>query len=404
MKRSKLPAIIAIICVLTLLLSLAACGSSSETVTKEDQQASGENAQDNAQDDAQDSAQDDSRDNGQSDSAENEDGDASSKENTGEADKTTATEATTESTKEATTESATESATESSPEESTEPTPEPFKETVHVKVGASSYDEISLKTWENLVEPLKEQNIELEVAAVEPVEGTPFYQVMEDEQVDFYNWRADRWFVDGKLAEEMADDTYWPVWYTYALPYNFYSSKYASLDELPEGAEICVPNTYLDHALKILESAGVLKLKENMPEFDAYGSALEENQQAFVKENVTENPKQLKITCYDVYFMQQFAFNPEKEYDAIILTDYFGRQYGDHYPKSRMIYEDPLTDEDYIPVMLGRRDSINDPQKLEVIKRVRDAWQSQITLDYFNKINLANKPAGWDIDLLERYK
>lgn len=55
-----------------------------------------------------------------------------------------------------------------------------------------------------------------------------------------------------------------PIGATAVYPLSLYSSKYTSVDEIPTGAEIAIPNdpTNLARALLVLQDAGLLKLKD----------------------------------------------------------------------------------------------------------------------------------------------
>lgn len=69
-------------------------------------------------------------------------------------------------------------------------------------------------------------------------------------------------------------------------PMGLYSSKYKSLSEIKDGAEIAIPNdpTNGARALRVIEKAGLLKLKAG---------------DLISKLDITENPKNLKITEID---------------------------------------------------------------------------------------------------------
>lgn len=69
-------------------------------------------------------------------------------------------------------------------------------------------------------------------------------------------------------------------------PMGFYSTKYKSLDELPEGAEILIPDdpTNGGRALLLLEKNELIKLDDS-------------TNLSATKENVTENPKNLEFTA-----------------------------------------------------------------------------------------------------------
>lgn len=87
-------------------------------------------------------------------------------------------------------------------------------------------------------------------------------------------------------------------------PMGIYSSKYDSIEDLPDGATIIMSNSVADHGrvLALLETAGLIKLKEGIDKTKA------------TLEDIVENPKNLKIDADS---------NPE------ILTTYLNNDEGD---------------------------------------------------------------------------
>lgn len=75
-----------------------------------------------------------------------------------------------------------------------------------------------------------------------------------------------------------------PIGTTILAPMGIYSKKLKSLDELPEKAKVTIPNdpSNQGRALKLLEKAGLIKLK------DSNGKIISNN-------DIAENPKQLEI-------------------------------------------------------------------------------------------------------------
>lgn len=72
-------------------------------------------------------------------------------------------------------------------------------------------------------------------------------------------------------------------------PMALYSNKYKSINEIPNGAEIIIPNDTVNggRALILLENNGLIKLRE--------GAGLE----ATPEKDIAENPKNLKITALE---------------------------------------------------------------------------------------------------------
>jgi len=89
-------------------------------------------------------------------------------------------------------------------------------------------------------------------------------------------------------------------------PMGVYSSKYKSLNDLKAGAEIAIPSdpTNGARALRVLENAGLLKLKSG---------------ELISKLDITENPKQLKITELDAPQLPRIL----KDVDAAVINSNF---------------------------------------------------------------------------------
>ncbi len=281
---------------------------------------------------------------------------------------------------------------------------EPLQETVHVKAGMFDTNKFQKEIWENLIPSLKVLNIELEVVPFKAEEGVSVYDRLLDEalQYDFILGGTVKQFYGSSESGGQYYDTICPVWYTYALPVNIYSSKYSALDELPDGTEIYILSDTASHALKVLESTGLITLKGELPVFNAWLS--ENDAQAYLTDIILENLKHISVQIANATVIRNFGFPPDKEYDAVVLDGQLGQMYKMNYGRTRMLFEDPLTDEDYIPAIYARKDAVNDPERRKVIECVMTVYQSQVTIDYMNKIGLANKPAGWGINILDKYR
>ena len=89
-------------------------------------------------------------------------------------------------------------------------------------------------------------------------------------------------------------------------PMGVYSSKYKKLSDLKDGAEIAIPSdpTNGARALRVLENAGLLKLKSG---------------ELISKLDITENPKNLKITELDAPQLPRIL----KDVDAAVINSNF---------------------------------------------------------------------------------
>ena len=77
-------------------------------------------------------------------------------------------------------------------------------------------------------------------------------------------------------------------------PFGFYSRKYASLDELPDGAHIITSNSVADHGrvLEILAKAGLITLKDGVDSLSATKEDIIDNPHNF-DFSIEVNPEQL---------------------------------------------------------------------------------------------------------------
>ncbi|MBF0779249.1 MetQ/NlpA family ABC transporter substrate-binding protein [Streptococcus cuniculi] len=157
-----------------------------------------------------------------------------------------------------------------------------------LRVGVMSLSESEEARW-NKIQELLGDKVKLEFTQFTDY-SQPNKAVAEDE-VDInafqhYNFLENWNKENGEDLVAVAD--------TYIAPIRLYSgtengkNKYKSVDEIPDGAEIAVPNdpTNESRALYLLQSAGLIKL-------DVSGTEL-----ATVV-NIKENPKKLKVTELD---------------------------------------------------------------------------------------------------------
>ena len=127
---------------------------------------------------------------------------------------------------------------------------------VHV---GSRYDNVEI--WEAVNEKLKDDNIRVENKAYDS--SVNLNELLVSGEIDlnvaqhyaYYNYvkAQDEKFSKLKALGDIAISTI-----------DLYSNKYKSIDELPDGAKIAIPNDVNNggRALSVLEKAGLIKLKE----------------------------------------------------------------------------------------------------------------------------------------------
>ncbi|RDZ10078.1 methionine ABC transporter substrate-binding protein [Priestia megaterium] len=155
---------------------------------------------------------------------------------------------------------------------------------------------------------------------------------------------------------------------TVIAPMGIYSHKYKSVDDIPKGSTITIPNdvTNAGRALKLLESAKLIKLKDD---FDPKGSI----------EQITENPKNLVIKPVA-------AGQTTRSLDdvgAAIINNGFAVQAGLNPGKDPLYKEDPSKKAamPYINVIAAQTKHKNDKDFQKIVK----AYQSKEVKDYIKK-------------------
>lgn len=122
--------------------------------------------------------------------------------------------------------------------------------------------------------------------------------------------------------------------YAYYCPTRMYSSKWSSVEEIPNDASICISNdpSNLDVALTMLDSVGLIKLGKKT---DSYYS----------EADIISNPKNIKLHLTDtVYVISSY-----KSCDAIIcFSIYAVKGKGEGVDASKFLCENP-TDKQNFP-------------------------------------------------------
>ncbi|WP_431277534.1 MetQ/NlpA family ABC transporter substrate-binding protein [Leifsonia poae] len=161
-----------------------------------------------------------------------------------------------------------------------------------------------------------------------------------------------------------ANDTLTPIGSTLVVPLPLYSDKYKSVDELPQGAKIAIPNdtTNQARALLVLQKAGLLKLKDG-------GNALSTPADILAGES--------KVTVIPVDAQQTAP--ALKSSDAAIINNNFALTAGID-PSSAIFKDDPSSSsaEPYINTFVARAADKNNKTYLKIAelyhtKAVEDA-------------------------------
>ena len=155
-----------------------------------------------------------------------------------------------------------------------------------------------------------------------------------------------------------------PIGNTYLAPLRLYSYKYKSVDEIPEGSTIAIPNdpTNEARALMMLEKNGMVKLKENIDPIKAVAADIAENPKnfVFVELEAPQLPRSLEDTAASII-------------NAGYATDAgLGVEYG-------IVVEDDTSP--YVNIIAARPEDKDNPVYQEFVKTFQTEEVRQFIID-----------------------
>ena len=172
---------------------------------------------------------------------------------------------------------------------------------------------------------------------------------------------------------------------TFIIPLNLYSDKVKSVDELKDGDTVAIPDdaTNGGRALKVLEAAGLIKLKDGA-DFNPTVDDIETYNKQIKIEELKANI--IPSTLADV--------------TAGVVNGNYALDFG--LKTEDAIYKDDKLDiEEYWNLIAARTEDLSDPAKVETYRKVVAAFQSDETEAVFNdQFGGYFIKAGWDQDLL----
>lgn len=172
---------------------------------------------------------------------------------------------------------------------------------------------------------------------------------------------------------------------TFIQPLHLYSANLDSIDQLKAGDKVAIPDDVTNggRALKVLESAGLIELSKDA----GFNPTVED---------ITANPLGIEIV--------QLAAN---SIPSILPDVAAGIVNGNYAIDNNLSHDDVifgdanLDEEQYWNLTACRTEDLKDPEKVEVYRKVIDAYQSASTTDVYNNTYGGNFIAvGWDQDLL----
>ena len=233
--------------------------------------------------------------------------------------------------------------------------------TVTIKVGTMTIDNDEQQRWDLIEKKLEKENVKLEFT-----QFTEYPQVnkgVADGELDvnafqhyYYlnNWNKE----NNQDLVAIAD--------TYLAPIRLYSgtkdgkNKYTKVDELPDGAEIAVPNdaTNESRALNLLQAAGLIKLDKSGNELATVA-------------NVKENPKKLKITELEA---SQTA-RSLTSVDAAVVNNTFVTEAKLDYKKALFKEQADENSKQWYNIIVAKKDWESSP-KADAIKKIIAAYHT----------------------------
>ena len=251
-------------------------------------------------------------------------------------------------------------------------------DTVTVKLGVvgAIYDDI----WKPAQEALKAEGINLEIVQFSDY-VTP-NNALANGEIDL-NAFQHRIYLQGEIANygyEIQN-----IGNTFIAPMSLFSSKISSVSELKDGDIIAIPDDLTNggRALKVLESAGIITLNSAA----GFNPTLDDIQTY----NIGVTIKELKANV---------IVSALPDVTAAIVNNNYALDFG--LSASDAIFADDRLDiEDYWNLIAARTVDLSDPDKVEIFRKVVEAYQSDATLEVFNtECRGFYTPAGWDQDLL----
>lgn len=147
-------------------------------------------------------------------------------------------------------------------------------------------------------------------------------------------------------------------------PMGIYSTKYESLDEVPDGAEVIIPDDVSNgaRALQLLEKQGLIKLKDS-------------NDIKATEKDIVENPKNLKFTVVEAANIA----NTYQDVDLGVINSNYALQVGLNPVKDSLAIEG--NDSPYVNIIVVRKGDENSDK----IKKLVKVLTSKECADFINE-------------------
>lgn len=250
-------------------------------------------------------------------------------------------------------------------------------QTVRLGVTGAVYDEM----WAPAKKLLAEQGINLEV--IQFTDYVTPNSSLNDGDIDLNGFQHQIYFKD-----ELANRGYKlsNIANTFVVPLNLYSIKIKKLDEIKDGDIIAIPNdpTNGGRAIKVLASSGLITLKD--------GAGFNPTKDDIAKYNVKIKIEELAANTIPAAL---------PDITAAIINDTYALDYG--LKAEDAVYADQAREHEYWNLIAARTADLENPEKLELYKKVVKAFQSPETKALLDNLYGGFfRPVGWDEDLLAK--
>ncbi|MFI6166884.1 MetQ/NlpA family ABC transporter substrate-binding protein [Nocardia sp. NPDC051052] len=217
-----------------------------------------------------------------------------------------------------------------------------------VRIGTTDKD----KAWDVFEQRAKDKGITLKVTTFSDYKQPNL--ALAQQQIDVNLFQHLQFLGAYNVAN---NDTLTPIGATYIVPLGLYSKKHKTLADLPQGAEIAIPNdpTNQARALFVLQAAGLLKLssKTNSPS----------------PADIDRGASKVKVTTVDA---AQTALSLASVDGSVINNTFLERSGID--PSSALYKDDPKDPaaEPYINALVTRAEDKNNPKLLQLVELWHD--------------------------------
>ncbi|RLL43944.1 MetQ/NlpA family ABC transporter substrate-binding protein [Oceanobacillus piezotolerans] len=249
-------------------------------------------------------------------------------------------------------------------------------EQTKVRVGIRSSE---LRTWEYVKEQASKEGIEIEIVNFSSAYDPNQALIEGDIDINAFQHVA---YLDS--FNENTNSEIVPIGTTIIAPLGLYSSKYEAVSDIPDGAQIAVPNDAPNwgRALLLLQEAGLLTV---VADFDGLGG----------KDKIKDNPKNIEIVPVDS------ANTPRVMEDTAgsIINNGVSLEAGLTL-KDALIYENQ-TSKPYINVIAARKQD----KENETFQKIVKIYQSDNTATFIEETYKGNYlPTSITLEELSTYK